>query len=506
MKFLEKTTNTPFKGFLSGFIATTIFNSSAVTTLLAIGFINAGILTFLNSLWVIFGANVGTSMTAWIVALVGLKLDMSALALPMIGLGVIMQMLNKKKFGAFGNILAGFGILFYGLGVLSDVFIANKDNFDLTPLLNLGVFSNIAFLLTGLILTMLAQSSTVTTTLILILANALSTTETPLPVISAAAAIIGSNIGSTITAIFASVGATANAKRATMAHILFNVIAAVFVFLFLPFVVNGAKYLINFIELPGDIATELAFFHSFFNVIGAILMIPLSSYMAKFLQKCFTKDDVIMEKPKFLDDNLLSVPALAVESLTKEIDRYREIFIISLHGFISHLQGKASMRPEIHKLDELGTQITNFIGKLAQENISPEVTEQLTQSLRIRDQYVKNTEYLKNLIVIQDLKKNTNEHIEADLQKYFELLEKLIEDIDTTEEMQMQTLSEEKISNLTAEYQHLKQLFITSMISKKISLKEMEENTYLVRILRRILMDFAKVQKISAKTQNILKN
>lgn len=102
VKFLEKTTNTRLKGFLSGFIATTILQSSAATTLLAIGFINAGILTFANSLWLLFGANVGTSMTGWFVALVGLKIKVEIFAMPMIGAGVFSQMFFKKKLGAFG--------------------------------------------------------------------------------------------------------------------------------------------------------------------------------------------------------------------------------------------------------------------------------------------------------------------------------------------------------------------------------------------------------------------
>lgn len=202
-----------------------------------------------------------------------------------------------------------------------------------------------------------------------------------------------------------------------------------------------------------------------------------------------------------MDENLLSVPALAVESLTKEIDRYREIFITAFHGFLSHLQGKASMLPELHKLHELSGEINTFINKLAQENMPIEVVEQLTKCLKIRDQYVKNTEYLKNMIDLESAKRNHSEYAEVEMQKYFDLMEQLIQDIDTAEEMQQQTLSDEKISHLYDEYQKLKQFLMHGMIHKKMTLAEMEDCTYLARILRRILLDFAKVQKISSQTK-----
>ena len=187
------------------------------------------------------------------------------------------------------------------------------------------MWSTLAFLGVGLVITLIAQSSTVSTALIL----SLSAT-TDLPIISAAAAIIGANIGSTITAIYGAMGATANAKRAASAHILFNVTAGIVSFALLPFLVQFLDIFIEFFKMDSSDATKLA-------VLGVLLMIPLAKYIARFLEKCFTKDDILIEKPKYLDDNLLSMPPLAIEALSKELDRFRDLLITSVRGFVSYL-------------------------------------------------------------------------------------------------------------------------------------------------------------------------
>lgn len=194
------------------------------------------------------------------------------------------------------------------------------------------MWSTLAFLGVGLVITLIAQSSTVSTALIL----SLSAT-TDLPIISAAAAIIGANIGSTITAIYGAMGATANAKRAASAHILFNVTAGIVSFALLPFLVQFLDIFIEFFKMDSSDATKLALFHTLFNVLGVLLMIPLAKYIAQFLEKCFTKDDILIEKPKYLDDNLLSMPPLAIEALSKELDRFRDLLITSVRGFVSYL-------------------------------------------------------------------------------------------------------------------------------------------------------------------------
>ena len=132
-------------------------------------------------------------------------------------------------------------------------------------------------------------------------------------------------------------GATANAKRAASAHILFNVTAGIVSFALLPFLVQFLDIFIEFFKMDSSDATKLALFHTLFNVLGVLLMIPLAKYIAQFLEKCFTKDDILIEKPKYLDDNLLSMPPLAIEALSKELDRFRDLLITSVRGFVSYL-------------------------------------------------------------------------------------------------------------------------------------------------------------------------
>lgn len=229
VKALEKSTNTRLKGFFSGFLATAILQSSTATTLLTIGFVNAGILSFAGSLWLIFGANVGTTMTGWLVALIGLKIKVELFALPMVGIGVIFQMINKKTLGALGSILTGFGILFLGIGFLQESFKNVESLINLHAFVGHGIWSLFAFLFAGFFLSVVTQSSTVATMIILTLANTVG-----LPIEQSAAAVIGANVGTTVTAAFASIGATANAKRAAWAHIIFNIVAGVVAFAILP--------------------------------------------------------------------------------------------------------------------------------------------------------------------------------------------------------------------------------------------------------------------------------
>ncbi len=205
--------------------------SSTTTTLLTIGFVNAGILAFVNSLWVIFGANVGSTTAGWLVALIGLKVKVDAFSLPLIGAGVLMRILGKKhKWGSLGDILAGFGMLFLGLSFIQDSFANLSTYVDFMAYSGNGILSVIIFLFAGFLLTVLMQSSSASIAVIMTLAMTAG-----LPMTEAASAVIGANIGTTITALFAAMGGTANAKRTATAHILFSTITGIIAIFILPF-------------------------------------------------------------------------------------------------------------------------------------------------------------------------------------------------------------------------------------------------------------------------------
>lgn len=488
MKFLEKYTNTKIKGFISGFLATTALQSSTATTLLAIGFVNTGILTFAHSLWLLFGANVGSTMMPWIIALVGGgSFNISAFALPMIGLGIVLRMLEHKNIKALAGVIAGFGLLFLGLDFLQDAFTGIEKVIPFENFINFGIWSILLFIAIGFILTVIMQSSAAVMAVILTLA-----TTAGLPITIAAAAIIGANIGTTATAFFATIGATPNAKRAAWAHIGFNVIAAIGACIILPFFVYFIDTIGNQIFGENNIQKELALFHTAFNILGALLMIPLSGFLGKFLSKRFTKDEKMMEKPKYIDDTLLENPSLAMEVLIKEMERYRMMLIGSLRGFISYLSGTGSVLPQNQKINELGAAITDFITKLTKSEMSEIVAAELRECLLTRDQYQKTNFYIKKLTSefnkINDSDTKTKDFLIA--------VEDLLETIDVGVEENTEEFSEQNLAKVDAEYHNYKNYLMEAGTTGKISIEEMEKLTELARTLKRMLSAFAKVKRM----------
>ncbi len=470
--------------------------SSTATTLLAIGFVNTGILTFANSLWLLFGANVGSTMMPWIIALVGGgSFKISAFALPMIGLGIVLKMLENKNIKAIGGVIAGFGLLFLGLDFLQDAFTGIEKIIPFENFINFGLSSIILFIAIGFVLTVIMQSSAAVMAIILTLA-----TTANLPITIAAAAIIGANIGTTATAFFATIGATANAKRAAWAHIGFNIVAAIGASLILPFFVHFVDIFSDILKMGDDIQKELALFHTSFNILGAILMIPLGGLMAKFLSKRFTKDEKMIEKPKYIDDTLLSNPSLAMEALLKEMERYRIMLIDSLHGFISYLSGTGSLLSRNKEIDELGRAITDFITKLTKSEMSDIVANELRECLLMRDQYQKTSFYIKKLEdEFSKIPQSDNEvHIKT--HEFLDSVEKLLETIDTTIEENTQEFSEKNLQKVDDEYYSFKNYLMEAGTSGKISIEEMEKYTELARTLKRMLSAFAKVKRIEYST------
>lgn len=231
-RILANSTRTRLRGLASGILVTALVQSSSAVTVAAIGFVNAGLLNLSQALWVLFGANVGTTMTGWLVALVGLQFKIEALALPMIGHGMLLRLSGEQsRRGAFGLAMAGFDILFLGIDLLKDTFSGLAGNFRLPE--GRGFIDSAAQVLVGIVLTVLMQSSSAALAIALTAAQGgLLTTQ------GAAAVVIGANIGTTVTALIAAIGATPAAKRAAAAHIAFNLLTGAVALLLLPWMVG----------------------------------------------------------------------------------------------------------------------------------------------------------------------------------------------------------------------------------------------------------------------------
>jgi len=235
---LRKLTRNPFIGFLFGATTTAMVQSSSVVTLALIGFVGAGLLPFPNALGVIFGSNVGTTSTAWIVSQIGFKVNLGVLAFPLVAVGTLLKLFGTEKGENFGSVLSGFGLIFIGISIMQDGMSQLASQFNLQSFPG----GNLLLLLIGIGMTVIMQSSSaaMATTLAALYGSAISLEQ-------AAVLAIGQNIGTTATALMASLGSTLSAYRTALAHILFNVITAIVALLLLPLFTSIMQPLETFI-------------------------------------------------------------------------------------------------------------------------------------------------------------------------------------------------------------------------------------------------------------------
>ncbi len=220
---LAKWSKTPLRGVMSGAAMTALVQSSSAVTVASLGFVNAGLLSMRHALGIVYGANIGTTMTGWLVALVGFKINIQVIALPMIGAGMLLKLLRpNSRLASAGVALAGFGLFFVGIDTLKLAFEGMVSTFDLGQFTASGVSGFLLYLALGFAMTVLTQSSSASIALTITAA-----TSGMVGIYAAGAMVIGANIGTTSTAIFASIGATSSAKRVASAQVIFNVATAI---------------------------------------------------------------------------------------------------------------------------------------------------------------------------------------------------------------------------------------------------------------------------------------
>lgn len=279
---LARITGNPIIGVCTGLLVTMIIQSSGATTVMVISFINAGLLTLAQSVGVIFGANIGTTITAWIVALFGFNFKISAFAIPIFGLGFFLTIVKDFHVKNIGEAVMGFALLFLGLSGLSDVFSFDASRLSfISKMQSWGVFSIILGVIIGTAITALMHSSSAFSAIVITMAfNGIITWEI------ACAMTLGSNIGSTIDAILASFGSTANARRSALIHVMFNVFGTTLALIFFkPFI-----RLIVWITPSQNIAIQISMLHTVFKTLNTMILLPLSKQLIK-LSHFIIKDD-----------------------------------------------------------------------------------------------------------------------------------------------------------------------------------------------------------------------
>jgi len=376
---LTKGTSSPKRGIASGIFITGIVQSSSAVTIATIGFVNAGLLTIYQALGVVYGANIGTTMTAWLVALVGFKISVDSFALPMIGIGMLLRLTGgDSRRAPLGLVLAGFGLFFIGIDVLKDAFEGMAATIDLNKFTLDGITGVLLYVGIGFLMTVLTQSSSAAIAITLTAA-----TGGILGLYAAAAMVIGSNIGTTSTAGLAVIGATPNAKRVAAAHVIFNLVTGVVALLMLPVLFIIVKSTGKFLGLEDIPAVTLALFHTSFNILGVMLMWPLSNRLAHYLESRFVTLEEVESSPQYLDKTIAVSPTLALNALRLELLRIAGISRRMALAVLSAEPGHGSRIGSDYMIaKKLADAVAEFITHLGKSSLSNEEAVQLAKILK----------------------------------------------------------------------------------------------------------------------------
>ncbi|MBW1901287.1 MAG: Na/Pi cotransporter family protein [Deltaproteobacteria bacterium] len=396
---LSMVSNNRFIGCGAGALVTSIVQSSSATTVMLVSFVDAGLMTFVQAIGVILGANIGTTVTAQLIAF-----KITAYALPAIAAGVLLKFfLGRGKRVYVGDVLLGFGLVFFGLATMkggfaplkeSETFISFFTKFNADNYLNI-----LLCVLAGTILTMVLQSSSATVGITMVLA-----TQGLLDFPTSVAVILGDNIGTTITAELASVGASINAHRTARAHTLFNVLGVFNIILFFPLFLKlvvwltsttlgiGPPDLIVGEEKP-DIARHIANSHTLFNVVNALFFLMILPYLVKVAiwltpHKKGEAELEELHKIKYMDSGFIDTPTVAIEQAKAEIIRMGESVQLMYDDVINSLEPRklkklAKWRKREDAIDILQKEITKFLIQVGQKNIMHEESREISSLLRM---------------------------------------------------------------------------------------------------------------------------
>ena len=407
---LTAMTSNPFKGVMSGLGITSVIQSSSATTVMTVGFVNAGLLTLTQAIGVIMGANIGTTVTAWMVSLVGFKADVSALAVPLMAVGFILSLSKRDKRRNISELIVGFSLLFLGLSLMKESVPDLKETPEVLAFIqewtSFGFGSVLIFLLFGTVLTLVLQSSSATMALTLIMVN-----MGWIPFEMGAAMVLGENIGTTITANIAAAVGNANARRAALAHTVFNLFGVCWaLILFTPFLelvgmtitwlgLPNPLYIDHTVAMTADEATStlygISMLHTLFNVINTFVLVWFTKQIANIVTRLIkdkksNEEDVV--KLQYIDAGPLSTAELSVEQARNEVIHFAEISRRSvdfIHRIVHAKDNKEfeAMRDKLVKYEEIADrieyEIATFLNAMPDESISEETRETVKRMYKI---------------------------------------------------------------------------------------------------------------------------
>lgn len=398
---LSRMTSKPLNGILTGALVTTVIQSSSATTVMVVSFVNAGLLSLAGSIAVIMGANIGTTATAWIISLLGLKFSMAELAIPIVAFAIPFIFSKHSKRKSIGEFIIGFSLLFLGIEFMKDSIPDINNHPEILQFIaqysDMGYGSVLLFVLIGTILTLIVQSSSATMAITLLMCS-----QGWISFEVGAAMVLGENIGTTITANIAATVANNTAKRAALSHLVFNVIGVIWMLIvFYPFlnlvayITESAEGVSPFVSAAA-IPVALSLFHSMFNIINTSVLawfIPLIIKIVTSVIKVNPEENENF-RLHYIPSSIVNTGELDIQTAKKEIEVFSER-IIRMFGFLKDLD-KTTKSEEYEKLmgriakyeditDNMEVEIAKFLTKISEGELSLKGSQRVSAMLKIID-------------------------------------------------------------------------------------------------------------------------
>lgn len=397
---LKGMTSTRLRGVLTGFAATSITQSSSTTTVMVVSFVNAGLITFLESTGVIMGANIGTTVTAWMISIFGFKMKITTVSLILIGVFFPFIFFGKERLRNLAEAMIGFGILFIGLDFIKNGVPNIQQNPDLFMFLNqfteFGFASIVIFVIAGTLLTLITQSSSAAMAITLVM---LFEGWIGFPI--AAAMVLGENIGTTVTANIAAIVGNVYAKRAARFHFVFNVVGVIWMLIMIyPFLSGIDMVMSYFVPEAGSIlnATSelgranatlaLSLFHSSFNIINVLLLVGFVPYIVKIVEKYQKQKDMdTQHRLQYISSGMMSSPELSISQAYKEVELFAKLIDKMHFNLRGLLFNKRNMQEQFLKkiekregiTDNIELEVAEYLAKISSYNLTEETSRRIRQ-------------------------------------------------------------------------------------------------------------------------------
>lgn len=449
-KALMRFTRSPTSGVLTGLFATVVTQSSSATIIITVGFVGAGLLAYSQALGVVLGASVGTTFTGWLVAIVGFKLQLGAIASVLILIGAFLRLFGGTRRSGLAYTLAGFGLVFVGIAGLQQGMAGLQGIVDLGFIGADSLLGKLALMLVGALFTLITQSSTAG------VISALAALHTGVVNFEQAAAlVVGMNVGTTFTSAIATIGGNVHVRRTGFSHVVFNtIVSGCAIFLITPYI--GLWHWIAPDQPLGEIA--LVSFHTLFNLVGVLLILPFIKQYSLFIERLFPERKTD-EPQQLLDISLLKYPELALGEVYK-------LLVAQLHQLAQQLAYMLGESPRPVPLDETSNALQEthrYLDKLHLDSTAGKEWERLLTSIHLLDHMQRLYERCLNTHVLMVL--HGNESSQSARLLLWQLVDSLLQRVHL-DEAQAQLL----VDQLGAQEQHLRELTMQQIAQGKIEL------------------------------------